>query len=158
MPESRVRPIFRRSKTDVSDALAAGWARVSAGRRGAFADNVDITTKTLNRALTGESLPELHTALNSLADDPTALDEVLALYGRRLAHNNPQRASDMALVHDLAVLLGEFTGALADQKRCHLETIALATLIRPLLPQLSAIVAEADAVRGVPSADVSERN
>ena len=81
MRDNHVRPIRPHSKAQVSGALAAGWARVSAGRKGAFADNIDVDTKTVNRALTGETVPELHTAWNSLADDPTALDELASRLG-----------------------------------------------------------------------------
>lgn len=114
MPDKlhHVGPIRTRSKTEVSGALAAGWARISANRKGAFADNLGIDVKTVNRALTGETLPELHTALNSLADDPTALDagEVQQAVQRARHPNSPggtaivpqERAEIMPLVQKAA--------------------------------------------------------
>src|SRR5690606_34092622 len=124
---------------------AAGWARVSAGRKGAFADNIDVDTKTVNRALTGETVPELHTALNSLADDPTALDELFALYnGSFVPRRCAPGASDMELAAGLGHSLSELIDRLRDGKLCHIDTLALAELFRPLVPQMQAVVAEAD--------------
>lgn len=151
MPDriKQVRPIRKCSKAQVSGAIAAGWARVSAGRKGAFADAIDVDLKTVNRALTGESVPELHTALNSLADDPTALDEVLALYGVTTTPRRPQSGTDMELMGRLGHTLAEYIDRMRDGKRCHNDTLALAVLFRPLIPQMAAIVDEADALRGV---------
>lgn len=150
MRSNQVRPIRKRSKAEVSGALAAGWARVSAGRKGAFADNLEIDTKTVNRALTGETVPELHTAFNSLADDPTALDELGALYHVRLVPNVAEAAAnDMELAAGLGHSLSELIDRLRDGKRCHLDTLALAELFRPLIPQMQAVVGEADEIRGV---------
>ena len=101
VPSNQVRPIRKHTKAEVSGALAAGWARVSAGRKGAFADNLEIDAKTVNRALTGETVPELHTAFNSLADDPTALDELGALYGVGFVPKRASGGDDMALAAGL---------------------------------------------------------
>ena len=149
MSHGQVRPIRKRSKAEVSGALATGWARVSAGRKGAFADNVDIDTKTVNRALTGETVPELHTALNSLADDPTALDELFALYGGRFTPSVAKPGSDMELAAGLGRSLAELIERLRDGTRDHLDTLALAALFRPLIPQMQAVVGEADVLRGI---------
>lgn len=146
---NQVRPIRKRTKAEVSGALAAGWARVSAGRKGAFADNIDIDTKTVNRALTGETVPELHTAWNSLADDPTALDELASLYGVSIIARRTASANDMELAAGLGHSLSELIDRLRDGKRCHIDTLALAELFRPLIPQMQAVIAEADELRGV---------
>ncbi len=150
MTDTHVRPIRVQSKASVQGALAAGWARVSAGRKGTFADNLQICTSTVNRALIGETVPELHTAFNSLADDPTALDEVFALYGL----NSPARritesGSDMSLCAGLGNALAEYLKRLADGTICHTDKLAMAALFRPLLPQMAALVDEADAIKGV---------
>lgn len=118
-----------------------------AGQKGAFVDAIDSSPATVDRALTGKSLPELHTALNSLAFDATALDEVFALYGVKLVPLNVQAANDLATISRLSNLAGMFAGALADGKRDHRETCELADAIRPLMKHLSAICLEADAVR-----------
>lgn len=150
MPDQQVRPIRKRNKTEVSGALAAGWARVSAGRKGAFADHLEISTVTVNRALTGETVPELHTAFNSLSDDPTALDELAGLYDVSIVPRRTSKATnDMELAAGLGHSLSELIDRLRDGRLCHLDTLALAELFRPLIPQMSALVAEADAIRGV---------
>ena len=151
MPDQRnhVRPIRTRSKTEVSGALAAGWARVSANRKGQFADKLGIDTKTVNRALTGETLPELHTALNSLVDDLTALDELGALYGIEFRVKEPVAANDLSTVSDLSKLAGQWAEALSDGNRGHRETLALADAIRPLIKALSNVIVEADRIRAV---------
>lgn len=145
-----VRPIILHSRAEVSGKVAAGWARVSAGRKGAFADSLEIDVKTVDRALTGQTVPELHTAFNSLADDPTALDELAALYGVSIV---PRRAmaltDDMALAANLGRSLSELIERLRDGQRCHLDTLALAELFRHLIPQMQAVVGEADEIRGV---------
>lgn len=151
MPDKihQVRPLRRRSKAEVSGAVAAGWARVSANRKGAFADNVEIDVKTVNRALTGETVPELHTAFNSLVDDPTALDELCALYGVSLVLRRPISANDMELACGLGRSLSELIDRLRDGQRDHLDTLAIAELFRPLIPHMQAVVQEADGIRGV---------
>lgn len=145
--EGHVRPIRTRSKADVSGAVAAGWARASAGRKGAFADNLEIDAKTVNRALTGETVPELHTTLNSLADDPTALDELFALYGGRFVPARSAAASDMALAAGLGRGLSELIERLRDGILDHQDTLALAALFRPLIPQMHAIVEQAERIK-----------
>ena len=145
----QVRAIRMQTKASVQGALAAGWARVSAGRKGAFADHLEICPSTVNRALTGETLPELHTAFNSLADDPTALDELAALYGVTIRPSRSQAGTDMDLCAGLGAALAEYLQRLADGKICHNDKLAMAALFRPLIPQMAAIVDEADALRGV---------
>lgn len=149
MSDKHVRTIRIQSKADVQGALAAGWARVSAGRKGAFADNLQICTSTVNRALIGETVPELHTAFNSLADDPTALDEVFRLYGLAVRPARVTSGTDMDLCAGLGHALAEYLSRLADGKICHTDKLAMAALFRPLIPQMAAIVDEADALRGV---------
>ncbi|TCM21506.1 hypothetical protein EDF56_101170 [Novosphingobium sp. PhB165] len=145
---NHVRAIRRNSKSDVQGKLAAGWARVSAGKKGAFVDTIDSSMATVNRALTGDSLPELHTALNSLAFDPTALDEVLALYGVALKPLTSEPANDLATISRLSNLAGQFAEALSDGHRDHRETCQLADTIRPIMAALTAICLEADQIKG----------
>lgn len=149
MTASQVRPsVF--SKMDVSARLVAAWARVIAKHgRGVFADKLGVDAKTVSRAMSGDSVPELHTAFNSLAVDPTALDEVLSLYDFEIRPKRAAAANDMETVADLSHLVGAWVSALADGHRCHVETLALAKVIRPLLPRMNAICAEADFIRGV---------
>lgn len=107
------------SKARLQQALAAGWSRCTNHMGlGKFADDADMDSSTVRRAIGGPSLPYTDNLLNSLAADPSALDEVLALYGLELR--------------------------LRDGKRCHVDTAVLAKLFRPLIPQMQAIVDEDD--------------
>lgn len=151
MPDNQVRPKTAPVKSDVSAALSVAWARASrrAGK-GAMADKIGTSTKTIDRALTGETVPELHTALASLLADESALDEVFALYGLnrpRWAHS--AAANDLHTVSNLTGLASTFCRALEDGDRDHRETLELADLIRSLKPALAAILAEADHIRGI---------
>lgn len=149
MTDKQVRPAVH-SKTDVSARLVAGWARVIAIHgKGKFADKIDVNEKTVGRALSGENTPELHTAFNSLAVDPTALDEVADLYGLEIRPKQATAANDMETVADLSHLVGKWVEALSDGQRCHRETLELARVMRPLLHRLNAVCAEADVIRGV---------
>lgn len=149
MPHSRVRPDIV-NKSDASAALCAGWARViSRMGKGSFADTIGVDTKTISRSLSGDSVPELHTALNSLFADPTALDELGALYGFEFRPRRPVAANDLETLSDLSHLVGKWAEALADGQRCHHETLTLASQIRPLIKALSAVCSEADKIRGV---------
>ena len=146
---SQVRPVKTHTKAQVSSAIVSGWARTLRHvGKGSFADALDIDIKTVNRALTGETVPELHTALNSLCVDPTALDEVAALYGVVIRPREIEAANDLHTIASLSQLVAQFAGALEDGIRKHTETLDLADSIRPLVPILLSIVAEADRIRG----------
>lgn len=147
--ERQVRPTYI-SKADTSAALSAAWARVCMKLgKGRFADLVGVDIKTISRALAGETLPELHAALSSLRAHPTALDEVAALFGVEIRPRRSQGDNDFAIIADLSHLVGEWVKVMADGRRDHHETLELADIIRPLLPSLNAIVAEADRIKGI---------
>lgn len=146
---NQVRPKTALSKAKVSAALSAGWARVMGTSKGAMADAMEVNTKTIDRALTHETTPELHTAFNSLVFDQTALDEVAALYGVRIVPKHCAAANDMTTIADLSALIGQFAIALSDGKRVPRETCQLADAIRPILAELGAIVEEADRIKGL---------
>lgn len=136
-------------KHRVSALLAAGWARVCAKMgKGAFADALEATEKTVENAMAGRTLPEAHTVFNSLRADETALDEVLASYGFRLTPLHATAANDMVAAAGVINAMGELVKALSDGKRDHNETLSIASLIRPHMPHLTAILAEADRLRG----------
>lgn len=103
---------------------------------------------TLSNALAGDTLPSLHTALNSLAADETALDEVLELYGYRLRPAVPTAANDLQTAARLSHAAGALVDAVSDGCRDHNETLAVADQLRPIVPALLALIAEADALRG----------
>lgn len=148
MPDKQVCRQKPQSKTKLSAALSAAWGRVgNALGKGAFADAAEFDVVTINRALTGPSLPAAENLLNSLAADPSALDEVLALYGLRLCPAFSKSANDMELAAGLGHSLSELIDRIRDGTRCHLDTLALAELFRPLMPQMQAVIDEADAMR-----------
>lgn len=137
-------------KSIVQSHLAAAWSRTIAaqeGKKGAFADALGCHVDTVNHALSGKSLPELHTVLNSLVACPNALDEVLALYGFRLVPVDQALSPDMVTLIEMTAALHRFCAALDDGRRDHRETIEIAQALRPLLPKLSQIIDEADKLK-----------
>lgn len=148
MPDQQVCHRKTVSKTKLSAALCAAWSRVGLMMgRGAFADAAEFDEVTISRALKGPSLPNAENLLNSLAADPTALDEVFALYGLTLTPLHTQGASDLKTISDLTGLAGKIAIALSDGQRDHRETCEIADAIRPLQQSLNAICAEADRFR-----------
>ena len=138
------------SKANVSAALAQDWTGVSARvGKSTLADTIDADVKTVNRAITGENVPELHKAMASLLADPHALDRVTALYGFRMVPMTVEAANDMTTIASLSSLVSQFCAALEDGIRDHRETCQLADSIRPLMLALSAIVEQADKIRSV---------
>lgn len=151
MPNSgkQVSPFRRVSKAQVSGALAAAWARICRDCKGSFADHLEIDPKTVNRTLTGESVPEVHTVLNALAFNPTAMDELARLVGGRFIPDEQVAAGDYANVAALAHATAKYADVMADGVRDHAETLALADLFRPLVANLAPIIAQADRIKGI---------
>lgn len=136
------------SRAKLSAAIGAAWGRVAHKLgKGVFADAADFDTVTLNRALTGPSLPSAEHLLNSLVADPTALSEVLALYGLKASPAVADPANDFELAAQLGHTLAEMIDRMRDGKRCHVDTAVLASLFRQLIPQMQAVVEEDDARR-----------
>lgn len=137
------------TKQRVSALLSAGWARTAAKTgKGRLADGVDATEKTIENAMAGRTVPELHTALNSLTVDATALDELFAGYGVRLSPLHAEASNDLAMAAGTLNAMSELIARLADGIRCHTDTLAIAALLRPHMPALTAIIQDADALRG----------
>lgn len=152
MPSNRkqVCPQKSQSKATLSVAIGAAWSRVANTiGKGSFADRADFDEVTYKRAVAGPSLPSAEHLLNSLAADPTALDEVMALYGLAVHPSYVAQGTDIELLSRLGHTLAEYIDRMRDGRRCHNDTLAMAVLFRPLIPQLAAIVAEADELRGV---------
>lgn len=151
MPQSsKIFPIVNSlPKHRVSALLAAGWARIALKHgKGKFADGIGATEKTLENAMASKSLPELHTALNSLSVDPTALDEVLAGYGFRIQPLHCDAANDINTAAGVIHAMGELVKAQDDGHRDHNETLSIAALLRPHMPAMQAIISQADELRG----------
>jgi DNA-binding XRE family transcriptional regulator len=136
-------------KGRVAALLSAGWARsIAKYGKGTFADKLEVSENTIGNALAQRTTPELHTALNSLTIDPTALDELFAGYGLRLCPIHSEAANDLATAAGVIGAMGGLVEALADGHRDHNETLAIAQLLRPHMPAVNAIIHEADQIRG----------
>lgn len=134
-------------KDEVQSHLVAAWSRTiaqSGGRKATFAEAIGVHPDTVSNALSGATVPELHTVLNSLIACPNALDEVMRLYGFILVPEDAALSPDMLTLVEMSQALTRFCEAMEDGRRDHRETIELANKLRPLLPKLHAIVDEAD--------------
>lgn len=131
------------------EALLAGLARVAASiGRGNLADKSNRTTRALDKLFSGASSDTSGKGLlDFLRADPTALDEVLALYGFQLAPLDASAMIDFEIIADAAALTAEHTDAMRDGRRDHRETIRIADKARPVVSRYSAIIAEADQLR-----------
>ena len=138
------------SKDKFQQRLAHAWGRVcrSVGK-GEMARCMGLSdTKTIDRALGASNLPEAHTIFNALVADETALDEVLADYGFRLARIDAAPGLDLITLSGLCETAAELSEALKDGNRLHPETLKVADTLRPHMPALIAFLREADELRG----------
>lgn len=141
---------FPLGKDVVQSRLAQAWSRTIAnmqGKRATFAESIGCHPDTVANALSGNSVPELHTVLNSLLACPNALDEVFGLYGFQLVPRDAEMTPDMITLAQMGRALAEFIDTLRDGKRTHRETLELAEELRPLIPRLTAIVHEAEGLK-----------
>lgn len=148
MSDRKVSPVRIRTKDEVEDSLAADWLPMTAGGKTShFAASIgagESNYKVVSRVLARTGLPEAHTVLNSLVVDPGALFNTLLLW------NVVAVAVETSPVDDMAVILGMMHAAtehlerMKDGHRCHVDTAALAKLFRPLVPQMLAIIREAN--------------
>lgn len=130
--------------------LAQAWGRVwpKLGK-GVMADRMGLdNTKTIDRAVTASNLPEAHTVFNSLCADTTALDEVMACYGLRTVPLHAEAANDLSTAAGTIDAMAALIRSRDDDFRDHNETLAIASLLRPHMPALMAIIAQADELRG----------
>lgn len=139
------------SELQYHDALVLGLARSAANvGRGNLADRSKRTTRALDKLFSGACADTSGKGLlDFLLADPSALDEVLGLYGYQLAPTNCAPALDFEIIADTAALTAAHTEAMRDGIRKHRETIKIADCARPVVAQYSAIIAEADRLRGV---------
>lgn len=139
------------SEQQYHDALIAGLARCAKEiGRGTLADKSFRSTRALDKLFSGGSTDTSGKGLlDFLCAHPGALDEVLALYGYRVSPLDDTPASDFNLIADAAALQAEHADALRDGRRCHNETQRIADKARPVVAQYTAIIAEADKIRGL---------
>lgn len=139
------------SELQYHEALVAGLARAAANTgRGNLADKSGRTTRALDKLFSGSCADTSGKGLlDFLLADPSALDEVLALYGYGLHRLGSAGAEDFAAIADSAALAAEHTQAMRDGARDHRETLRIAEKARPVVAAYSGIIAEADRIRGV---------
>lgn len=132
------------------EALVAGLARIASKiGRGNLADKSERTTKALDKLFSGSSADTSGKGLlDFLHADPTALDEVLALYGYQLSPLGSEAAIDFEIIADAAALSAEHTEAMRDGRRDHRDTIRIADKARAVVQGYTAIIREADVLRG----------
>jgi hypothetical protein len=139
----------RLTKDRAKQLVASGLHRaVSGNGLDEVALAAGCTNRCIQNALALDSLPSLDLLLNAMDLEPTLLDEVLAAKGFRLAPLHTNAANDLNIAAGVSEIAGAICRALTDGQRDHNETLAIAKLIRPHLPALSAIVREADELRG----------
>jgi hypothetical protein len=150
---SKVLPSGKRlTEEDARRALSFGLLRLTSehgpSRVGLEAG---CDEKTIRNARDQKSTLRLDLALNLLALEPTALDELFAAIGFRLAPLHSSSANDLHTAAGLLDGASEMIRAHEDGDRSRAETIRIADKLRPHLPAALAIVREADEMRGVTS-------
>lgn len=145
-----VPPKANRTKHDISRAVADAMfsAQTAVGGRGTLADRLEVNPRTVDSAIAMRSLPEAQHIFNLLRIDPAALNGILASYGLQAVPLRGEAANDMHTIAGLSHVAGDWVQRLSDGRRCHIDTLALADAIRPLLTALTGIVVEADRIRG----------
>ena len=111
------------------------------------ADAAQCSVRCLQKALSHETLPEADKLGNMLLLEPTILAEWLNRLGYQVIATNMEITPDMVTASQMSRAVAAFLEILEDGKRNHQETLALADVLRPLVPRLTAIVHEADGLK-----------
>lgn len=136
------------SKDRTKELVSAGLHRAVLNHgMEAVAAAAECNPRTIENALSMTTLPEAHTLGNILRLEPTALWEWLSELGFKVVPKDLSMSPDMKTASDMSDALTLFIRALEDGARDHVETQQLAKKLRPLIPKLSALVAEADKQR-----------
>lgn len=138
-------------KSQVQSALAVGMARAAmkAGGAGTLADRINSSPATITRAMAGTHLPEFHTAFASVLVEPSALDEVGALYGVRVVPLDAVCTSDVRSSSTLVGLLAKVIEAEADGAIDHAELLAMEADIRAVRAMCDRKLARIGGLRGL---------
>lgn len=148
MADRKVPPARIRTKGEVSDALAGDWLRLAPqGERASFAARIGLgenSQKVVSRTISGEGVPELHNVLNSLVVDSSALLNTLLLWNVVAVPVETAPVDDMATILGMMQAATEYLERMKDGQRCHRDTAALAKLFRPIVPQMIALIREAN--------------
>lgn len=149
LPRSVVRDRVRLTKDRAKALLASGLQRAVARHgKDEAALAAGCSPRCIEKALAHDTLPGIETVLNLLDLDVTVLDELLAARGMRLLPLHHDAANDLSTAAGVIAAMGELVRSQADGRRDHTETMAVATLLRPHLGAIEAIVREADELRG----------
>lgn len=136
------------SEQRTKELIAAGIQRaVFNHTKAAVAKAAGCNTRTIDNYVAMNTLPDIHTAGNILALEPTALWEYLAEIGFKVVPLEMMMSPDMRTATEMSDCLTTLIRALEDGSRDHIETQALAKKLRPLIPKLAALVDEADSHR-----------
>jgi DNA-binding phage protein len=148
-----VKQSFKKSQRVTKDRakalLASGLHRaVTASGLAEVALAAGCCERSIQNALSLDTLPSLDIILNAMDLEPTILDELLAAKGLRIAPLHSEAANDLHIAAGASSIAAAICRALTDGQRDHRETLEIAKLIRPHLPALTAIVREADELKG----------
>lgn len=144
---SSFRPL---TKCEVKSLVASGLQRrVGETSLEHVASELGCETITVRRALSHESLLEADKLGNLLARDPSALSEWFSRLRLRVAYEDTEMTPDMLTASQMSRAVATFCEILEDGRRNHQETLQLASVLRPLIPRLAAIIHEADGLRAV---------
>lgn len=131
------------TKGEAKPRVAAGLARAVAARGlERIAMQGGCTTRCIQKAIAGETLPELHTALNIAALEPDAATDILSFYGLGIHLLDPGALPDAAALAALALLLSEVAEAMRDGRIDRVELGRIVAKAVPVLPWLNGCVAQ----------------
>ena len=108
------------------------------------AEAAECSPRTIENALSMNTLPEAHLLGNILRLEPTALWEWLDEIGFKVIPKDCSISPDMKTAREMSHALTVLIQSLDDGFRDHTETLAVAKLFRALIPKMAAIVSEAD--------------
>lgn len=150
MSRGRVSPVRVRTKDEVSDSLALDWLPLApSGKRQSFAAQIGVSDyHIVSRAISGESLPEAHTILNSLVVDPAALFNTFLSFGVVAVPVEDGDCDDSAVISQMLRAATDYFERMKDGRRDHGDTLALAELFRPLIPAMLCVIREANQLKG----------
>jgi hypothetical protein len=133
------------SYEEVRDDLAEDWFRTAKMLgKGALCDALgEKRPDKVDDAITGKHVPRLHTALNSLRADPSAMLNTFLRFGGCFVPVTAASTGDMATISAMLRAATEYLDRMKDGQRCPRDTAALAELFRPLIPAMLAIIKEA---------------
>ncbi len=136
------------TKERAKSALSAALGRLThVHGMDAVAYHAGCCRRTLEEAKAERCLPELHTILNLLPLDASALDELLAAVGMKLVPLESAGLDWHGVNADAAGFVAALANALRDRRVDHREHAALINQARPMVQELTAAIAQHDRER-----------